>query len=318
MRYGGFVTGAFALLVASAVSGGCNPSSPPVGSQEAMSSSCEGAKLDANGYCRRPNGWFAKKSCCEVELPAYPSERRNLEAYACPSDVDDVGVAFLDADSTLRISRSGTPTASHEQDVYILPFVARRIAELNDQGYLVAIVSNQGGVAAGFTDFEVAEGALVFVAHQLEQLGAKIDYIDFADQKDDFRKPKTGMADGLDDALEGKCGFGVDWETSFMVGDAGYKKDVDGPHPDGRPADDFSNSDRLFAEALEIPFSEPADYFGWADYGFHNIRYESQFLGVIDGMQAELAELETSGDDEARAAMLAEELDGLFVINDLD
>ncbi len=318
MRFGGPIAGAFALLVASAVGGGCNHSGQAVGSQEAMSSSCEGATLDANGYCRRPNGWFAKKSCCEVELPAYPSERRNLEAYACAADLDAVGVAFFDADSTLRISRSGTPTASHMQDVYILPFVARRIAELNDQGYLVAIVSNQGGVAAGFTELEVAEGALVFVAHQLEQLGAKIDYIDFADQKDDYRKPKTGMADGLDDALEDKCGFGIDWESSFMVGDAGYKKDVDGPHPDGRPADDFSNSDRLFAEALGIPFSEPADYFGWAHYDAHNIRYESQLLGVIEAMQSELAELQTSGDDDARATMLAEELDGLLVINDLD
>jgi len=313
------VAAGLALLGASALASGCHQTASSVDEQQgAATSSCEGAKLDAHGYCRRPNGWFAKKSCCEVELPAYPSQRRSLEAYACPPDVESVPVAFFDADGTLRISRSGTPTASDEQDVYILPFVAQTLADLHDQGYLVAVVSNQGGVAAGFTDFEVAEGALVFVAHQLDQLGAEIDYIDFADQKDDYRKPKTGMADGLADRLEDKCGFGIDWDGSFMVGDAGYKKNVDGPHPDGRPADDFSNSDRLFAEALEIPFSEPADYFGWAHYDVHNLRYESELFAIIDAMEAELDELTTSGEDEERAAMLATELDELIVINDLD
>jgi DNA 3'-phosphatase len=306
-----------ALLATAAGLNACHDPAP-IGSATEASTSCEGAYLDAGGRCRRPNGWFAKKSCCEVQIAAYPSERRSLEAYECPADAEAIPVAFFDADSTLRISRSGTPTASHEEDVYILPFVAPTVASLHEQGYLVAIVSNQGGVAAGITPFEVAEGAVVFVASQLEQLGAKISYVDFADQKDEFRKPKTGMADHLDGLLESKCGVGIDWDASFMVGDAGYKKNVDEPHPDGRPADDFSNSDRKFAEALEIPFSEPADYFGWADYGFHNVRYKSQLFGVLEAMEAELSALEESGDDPSKATALAEELDGLRVINDLD
>jgi DNA 3'-phosphatase len=298
---------------------GC--STPEIGTDVGFHGSCEGAKLDDNGKCRRPNGWYAHAVCCEApveELPAYPSERRNLEAYACPEGVDAVKVAFFDADSTLRISRSGYFTAKEQDDVYILPFVATSLKQLNDDGYLVVAVSNQGGVAAGLTPIEVAEGALVFVAQQLDALGAKISYLDFADQKDEFRKPKTGMADLLHEKLQEKCTLEIDWDNSFMVGDAGYKKDVDGPHPDGRPADDFSNSDRLFAENLGIPFSEPTDYFGWNQWKTYNLRFESQLLALLGAMDDEIDELDESGDDDERLEALRAEVTSNRAINDLD
>jgi bifunctional polynucleotide phosphatase/kinase len=217
-------------------------------------------------------------------------------------------VAFFDADSTLRCSKSGSPTANAGDDVNVLPFVASAIRDLNAQGYLVAVVSNQGGVAAGYTDFEVAEDALVYVGSQLSSVGAKVDYLDFADQKDEYRKPNTGMGTHLEGLLQSECGASIDWAHSFMVGDAGYKKDVDGPHPDGRPADDFSNSDRGFAENLGIPFSEPTDYFGWRDWGFYNIRYQSQLLGFYGELEAEIDTLDASGDDPERREWLAAEI----------
>jgi len=226
-----------------------------------------------------------------------------------------VAVAFFDADSTLRVSKSGTPTANHAQDVNVLPFAATRIAELNEQGFLVAIVSNQGGVAAGYTSFETAEGALAFAAAQYAKLDSQIDYIDFADQKDGFRKPNTGMATHLDGLLQSECGVSIDLSSSFMVGDAGYKKNVDGPHPDGRPADDFSNSDRGFAENLGIPFFEPTDYFDWRHFGFYNIRYQSQLLGMLSAIAEEIGELESNGDDPERLAELQREWESNHEIN---
>lgn len=291
----------------------CTSTAPEA--EELDHTDCTGAKLDDNGVCRK-NGRFAKKICCAP--PSFPKTRQSLDAYRCPEDAEPVKVAFFDADSTLRISRSGTPTANAKDDVYVLPFVASKIAELNADGYLVAIVSNQGGVAAGYTPIDVAEGGLLFVGEQLDKLGAKIDYMDFAEEKNDFRKPKTGMAELLVELLDEKCHLSIDWDSSFMVGDAGYKKDVDGPHPDGRPADDFSNSDRGFAENLEIPFSEPTDYFGWRDYGYFNIRYKSQLEGVLSGIEEEIAELEASGDDPERVAALREEVAGNRLVNDLN
>jgi DNA 3'-phosphatase len=302
-----------------AINYGCQ--SPNTESDVGYTTGCEGAKPDDNGVCRRPDGRFAKKACCAIEatLP-HPSTRRTLEAYTCPSEpsAEGVPVAFFDADSTLRIARSGQFTASEKDDVYILPFVASNVAQLSADGHLIAIVSNQGGVASGVTPFDVAEGALVFVASQLHVLGAKVDYLDFADQKDEFRKPKTGMADLLGDMLADKCGVGVDWQSSFMIGDAGYKKNVDGPHPDGRPADDFSNSDRLFAENLGIAFTEPNEQFGWRAWEVYNLAKPSDLFGLLDAIDAEIAALAESGDDPERHEMLAAEVKANRQINDLN
>ena len=300
----------------------CSSSSPDVDADSFDTTSCEGAAWDDNGICRKPSGRFAKKACCEQQpdelvLP-HAEARQNLDAYACPEGADTIKVAFFDADSTLRISRSGNFTAREREDVFILPFVVAEVERLNEEGYLVAAVSNQGGVASGVTPIEVAEGALVFVAEQLHGVGAKIDYLDFAPEKDEFRKPKTGMADMLVDKLEEKCGIAIDWESSFMVGDAGYKRNVDGPHPDGRPADDFSNSDRGFAENLGIPFSEPTDYFGWRQWETFNLRYKNQLLALYDGMEEEIAALEESGDDDERKDMLIAELAQNRELNDFD
>ncbi len=125
------------------------------------------------------------------------------------------------------------------------------------------------------------------------------------------------VARTLNDALDDKCGVHIDYEASFMVGDAGYKRDVDEDHPDGRPADDFSNSDRGFAENLGIPFSEPTDYFGWRTWEFYNIRYKSQLEGILDAMDEEIAELTESGADDERLEMLRSEVDSNREINEL-
>ena len=176
-----------------------------------------------------------------------------------------VKVAFFDADSTLRVSLSGSVSANNPTDVMILPFVAERIAELNEKGYLVMIVSNQGGVGRQIT-IETADGALKYATELIAKQNpkAKFHYIDFADKKDEFRKPESGMADLLEKKLKEK-GLRIDWKKSFMVGDSAYKKGD--TRPDGKEGSHFSNSDRLFAEKLRIPFFEPNDFFGWRCHG---------------------------------------------------
>jgi bifunctional polynucleotide phosphatase/kinase len=227
-------------------------------------------------------------------------------------------VAFFDADSTLRIAKSGSVSASEIDDVYVLPFAAKHIKALNEQGFLTAIVSNQGGVSQGHETLEVAEGALLYLAGQLHQLGARIDYLDLAENYDDFRKPKTGMAEKLNELLTAKCGSGVDMEKAFMVGDGGYKEGVDGPHPDGRPADDFSNADRLFAENLGIPFHEPTDYFGWRTWEVYNIHNTEELLGLLTSVDKEIASLKESGENPDRAEELQSEVDGNRAVNGFD
>jgi DNA 3'-phosphatase len=230
-------------------------------------------------------------------------KRRTMSAVRCAPGTQETKVAFFDADSTIRVSKSGAPTASSATDVNVLPFVAPEMLRLARQGYVIAVVSNQGGVSSGYQTYETAEKALVLAISKLRSLGGPVHYFDFAENYDHFRKPEIGMAELLDQKIKNKCTQGIDWANSFMVGDSGYKKNVDGPHPDGRPADDFSNSDRLFAENLGIPFHEPTDYFHWRDYEVFNLAAQSELETFLDGIDLRAAELREAGDEDAAAAL---------------
>ena len=190
-----------------------------------------------------------------------------------------VKVAFFDADSTLRVSRSGTPSADSANDLALLPMVASKMKEMARQGYLIALVSNQAGVKEGYITRPIADSALRNTCRLLSKQGTPVHYYDFAEKYDGFRKPKTGMADLLARTIRTQLGRRVDWKNSIMVGDSGWKRGVD-IAPDGKPGKDFSNSDRRFAESLRhkyrspqgIKFHHPRDFFGWAAKGVTNFR----------------------------------------------
>jgi DNA 3'-phosphatase len=246
-----------------------------------------------------------------------PKRRRSFVAVDCPEAEGAIAVAFFDADSTLRVSKSGSVSANAVDDVNILPFAAQHLARVANEGFLVAIVSNQGGVADGILPFRVAEGALAFTVAQLDRLGGHVHYFDMAEKRDEFRKPEIGMATKLDSLLLERCGNGIDFERSFMVGDSGFKKGVDGPHPDGRPADDFSNSDRLFAENLEIPFHEPTDFFGWRTDEVFNIENQGQLDKHLAAIEARAAALREQGGDAQESEALEREVAPNRAINGL-
>jgi DNA 3'-phosphatase len=183
-----------------------------------------------------------------------------------------VNVAFFDADSTLRVSKEGTPSANGPHDYLILPGVKEEIRRLNHQGYLVVIVSNQAGIPK-YISLKDADSAIFNMIQDLKAEGAIVHYYDFAENRDDHRKPGTGMARDLQARLVeslGKSGS-INKAKSFMVGDASYKRAINGEpgetRPDGRLGFNVSNSDRLFAENFGIKFYEPQDFFGWKKYG---------------------------------------------------
>lgn len=204
--------------------------------------------------------------------------------------VDDrVKVAFFDVDSTLRVSLSGSVSANHPKDVLLLPFVAQKIAELKRQGYLIALVSNQGGVASGHVTIQEADQALLYTTELLKEQDpeAVVHYYDFAEASDEFRKPETGMAKLLEQQLKERA-LTIDWSESFMVGDSAYKRGVD-TEPSGLPGIHFSNSDRIFAEKLKIRFFDPTDFFGWRSYGvrvFDKAEEVRKFLSELNGADA--------------------------------
>jgi hypothetical protein len=54
-----------------------------------------------------------------------------------------------------------------------------------------------------------------------------------------------------------------------MVGDSAYKKGD--TRPDGLEPIDPSNSDRIFAENLGVPFAEANYFFQWMEYGIRRM-----------------------------------------------
>ncbi|OGQ35142.1 MAG: hypothetical protein A3F16_04615 [Deltaproteobacteria bacterium RIFCSPHIGHO2_12_FULL_43_9] len=251
-----------------------------------------------------------------------PASRRNLSHYSCPKEYQATNrakVAFFDADSTLRISKSRSVTANKEDDVLILPFVARKIQELNDRGYLIAIVSNQGGVKTNKEKFQIAQGAILHTIQQLARLGARVDYFDFAEFLDDhdindgFRKPAIRMATTLGENLKTACkndDLRIDKGLSFMVGDSATKPD------------DVSDSDRTFAENFKITFFEPKDFFGWANFGITDINHDKgeknkdkKLPLLIERIEREIGRLEETNENPERHHELVTESTNLKRIN---
>ncbi|MCK5796942.1 MAG: HAD-IIIA family hydrolase [Deltaproteobacteria bacterium] len=220
----------------------------------------------------------------------YPRARRQLASSYTPPKKGRLKIAFLDADGTLRVSRSGAPTADHAADVALLPGVAQKIKALAKRGYLIAIVSNQAGVEAGFISHAIAEAGLRNTCRLLSQAGAPVHYFDYAAKRDANRKPNATMGERLAHTLADRYGRQVDWKHSMMIGDAAWKRGVD-TRPDGKAGDDFSNSDRRFAETLRrvrkspkgVAFHHPRDVFGWAKRGVERISTLAELRTYLGG-----------------------------------
>lgn len=205
--------------------------------------------------------FFAPVTFCETILG-----RRQFLNRSFKIENNQVKVAFFDADSTLRVSLSGAVTANSPEDVQLIPGVAEKIRSLNKQGYLVAILSNQGGVASGHATIGVADQALLKTIDLLQKQEAIVHYYDFAEAWDHNRKPNIGMAETLAAILRADYGrqLQISRENSFMVGDAAYTNE------EWRAelqvwGNNVSNSDRLFAENYGIPFYEAVDFFAYAE-----------------------------------------------------
>lgn len=160
-----------------------------------------------------------------------------------------IKVAFFDADDTIRKTKSGKPAPDGPEDVTLLPGIAKKIKKLNEAGYLVVLVSNQAGVQYG-KSIENIDLAFLETIRLLRLEGAEVNYYDFAERNDVYRKPKTGMYDTLRAILKAELGSKVeiDKRKSFMVGDAAGQ--VEGPKKKR------FDSDIKFAQNLGIAFFE--------------------------------------------------------------
>lgn len=125
---------------------------------------------------------------------------------------------FLDRDGVInevlskRVKFVNTP-----DDFYLLDGVGEGIKKLNESGYKVFVVTNQGGVGLGFMTEKDLLNVHKRMENELDEFGAFIDDIahcpDKPHVKSRCRKPSPGMI--LDLAEQ----HGIDLASSYMAGD---------------------------------------------------------------------------------------------------
>lgn len=126
--------------------------------------------------------------------------------------LDRDGVINQDSDAYIKSPQEWHPIAGSLQ----------AIARLNQAGYLVAIATNQSGIAKGF----FTEMELTLIHHKMEQAlaeeGGHIDKIVYCPHNPEdncyCRKPKPGLL------LEIARYFNIDLEHALLVGDS--KRDI--------------------------------------------------------------------------------------------
>lgn len=125
-------------------------------------------------------------------------------------------VAFLDRDGTLNID---TGHVHHIEQWQWMEGAISAIRLLNQHGFLVAIVTNQSAIAAGRCSLPDVERLHACVQDELERNGARVDFFAVcphaAESDCECRKPRTGLARHVEQAL----GRVIDYGRSWMIGD---------------------------------------------------------------------------------------------------
>jgi len=123
--------------------------------------------------------------------------------------------AFLDRDGVLN---EDPPHYAHKlSDLHLIPNTAKAIRLLNENGYIVIVISNQSGIGRGYYTADKTEAFNNEIQRLLNLNGAYIEKFFYCPHHPHdnctCRKPKPGM---LINAIKE---FNINVYESFMVGD---------------------------------------------------------------------------------------------------
>ncbi|UPX17183.1 DNA kinase/phosphatase Pnk1, variant 2 [Ascochyta rabiei] len=165
-------------------------------------------------------------------------------------------------DSTLVTTASGKKFGRDASDwKWWHSSVPGALRKLHEDGFLLAVMSNQGGISLK-SDPKTVKSDQKRLADFKGKVSAVLSQLSLpvtvyaATGRDGYRKPRVGMwVELLDDHdLDGM--EAVDLENSFFVGDAGGREAVA-----GISVNDHSCVDRDFAANVGLPFHTPEEYF---------------------------------------------------------
>lgn len=111
-------------------------------------------------------------------------------------------VIFLDRDGTLNVDKGFVHRA---EDWEFTDRAAEALRELREAGYVIALVTNQSGVARGFFTLADVRALHEDVRQRLARQGVTLDAIAICphapDDDCECRKPRTGMARQIETQL---------------------------------------------------------------------------------------------------------------------
>ncbi len=172
-----------------------------------------------------------------------------------------IKAAFLDRDGTIA---RDVPYCSRPEDFELLPGVGEGIRLLNEQGFMVVLITNQSGVARGYFTEEMLCKIHQKMRGDLARYDAHIDAIYYCphhpDDACDCRKPKPALI------FRAAKEHHIDLDKSFFIGD--MLLDVEAGHltgsrtvlispgetsatlPQGKVTPDFTARD--FGQAVQL------------------------------------------------------------------
>jgi len=127
---------------------------------------------------------------------------------------------FLDRDGTIA---RDVRYCRRPEDFEIFPTVPEAIKLLNDNGFMVVVITNQSGIARGYFDEETLARIHQKMKDELAKYGAWVDAIYYCPHHPDdacqCRKPKTALFHKAAKELN------IDFKLSYVVGD--LQMDID-------------------------------------------------------------------------------------------
>ncbi len=124
---------------------------------------------------------------------------------------------FLDRDGVIN-SDEGHYYVFRPADFVLTPRLGECLKALQDEGYLLIVVSNQGGVARGEYELQEVETLNTFLQEKLQDSGVQITEFYICPHHGDFgkclcRKPQPLMVQ------KAMARFEIDAKQSFFIGD---------------------------------------------------------------------------------------------------